>query len=618
MLETEPTAPPEGECVLLWQGAPRHPGVRSLTAYLDAQATEVRRKYLAWVHDLGQTGVAGRRLCERFILPGAGSFWALSLFVEQSTWKQRSLESILKVMALELLLQQQRPAALHFQGSDRELSRVLEALCHDLSIGYSWSKSRPSRRFGMQAFRGVLPRTLVGFGAQLYLLARRAALRRPVVRRSEEGVRRRALICAPFFNHNANELSGREFTSAYWGVLPQLLTQAGLELRWLHTFYPHDQARNARRAGRIIRRINSDSPSSGQHALVDSYLGAQDIARIFLNWCRVAIESWIVGRSLRARFIRNPRESFWPLIRRDWANAFRGGECVATLFYAQCFDHALRKLPRQDEGLYLMENQGWERALVRAWRKHGHGRLAAVAHSTIRFWDLRYHCDPRAYEGDLLPHAHAVVLHGNAARDAYLATASKREPLVESEALRYLHLVPGSPRPLERSEALRLLVLGDFMRQSTESLLRAVEQAASAMSLRLEVWVKPHPNCPVDPGGFSRVVLRVVNERVATLIPEVHVVLASNTTSAALDAYVSGGRVLVFDDRAGVNFSPLRGVVGVLFVHDVKDLKNALEEFHAGTRDFSPCAAGFFNVESDLRRWRAYFGLFAPERCSSS
>jgi surface carbohydrate biosynthesis protein (TIGR04326 family) len=518
------------------------------------------------------------------------------------------------------LLEQQRPRVLHFKGSNRDLSRVLRALCRDMNIGYSWSSQRSQRPRGSRTLRRVLPRVLVGIGAQLYYLARKAALGRPASRSDVRAGRPRVLICAPFFNHNANELSGREFTSAYWATLPQALALSGMELHWLHTFYAHDKARTAREAARTIHRINADSQWSGQHSLVDSYVGASDFARMFVRWCSFVLESLVVGACLRARFGRNPRESFWPLIRKDWANAFRGSECVATLFYSLCLDRALRDLPHQDEGIYLMENQGWERALVRAWRKHGHGRLAAVAHSTVRFWDLRYQCDPRIYDSgcDFLPQPHVVVLNGSAARDEYLSTCSRREPLVECEALRYLHLAPGSPRTLRPGEVLRLLVLGDFMAGSTESLLKAVERAAAAVTLPLEVWVKPHPNCPVDPTQSRGVALHVVHERVAALASQAHLVLASNTTSAALDAYIGGGRVLVFDDRAGVNFSPLRGVPGALFVHDAIDLQKAIDDFSSGRRGFPSQIAGFFHIDSHLRRWRAHFNLPTPASGSSS
>jgi len=110
------------------------------------------------------------------------------------------------------------------------------------------------------------------------------------------------------------------------------------------------------------------------------------------------MESLVVGLCLRGRFEKDPRETYWPLIRDDWAKAFRGFDCIVNLFYAACFDRALKGTVRYDECVYLMENQGWERALARAWHTHGHGRLTGVAHSTVRFWDLRYHCDPRRYD----------------------------------------------------------------------------------------------------------------------------------------------------------------------------------------------------------------------------
>ena len=47
-------------------------------------------------------------------------------------------------------------------------------------------------------------------------------------------------------------------------------------------------------------------------------------------------------------------------------------------------------IPKQKKGLYLLENQNWERALVHAWRRHGHGQLIGVVTTPIRYWDLRY------------------------------------------------------------------------------------------------------------------------------------------------------------------------------------------------------------------------------------
>src|SRR6267143_284497 len=134
------------------------------------------------------------------------------------------------------------------------------------------------------------------------------------------------------------------------------------------------------------------------------------------------------------------------------------------------------------------------------------------------------------------------------AREEYLATCTARESVVDCEALRYLHLVPGSPRDLSelsRGGALRILVLGDYTQDRTDALLRVAEGVRGRTSSPLEVWVKPHPGCPIDPLRYPDSVFRIVNDPVAGLVSSAHLVLASNTTSAALEAYVSGGRVRV-------------------------------------------------------------------------
>jgi surface carbohydrate biosynthesis protein (TIGR04326 family) len=618
LLQVDSQEPPTGECTLLWQGAPRHPAVRSLTAYLDTHASEVRKRYLAWVHDLGQTAIGGRKLCERFVVHGATSVWALSLFVEQSIWKQRSLETILKVMALELLLESERFESLAFVGADRDLSRVLELLCRERQIRYSWQRLPPlparasTRRW--RRLRQRLPQTLLGLAAPLYFLIRSWALPRPRSCRATPGTRR-MLVCAPFINHSAQATDARDFASQYWTELPKLLAREGYELLWLHLFYPHARIPTAAVAAQLVARIEADSPSSGAHGFVDAYFSVPGLLRVLVRWAAVAFESFVVGAYLRARFAQRPRESFWPLLRSDWACAFRGIECAAALFYRECFDRALASVSRQDEGIYLMENQGWERSLIRAWRRHGHGRLTGVAHSTVRFWDLRYHCDPRRYhfaQRGQTAVPDMVALNGAQALREFLATCASRELVVECEALRYLGCAGHAPpRPHVRSadQPVRLLVLGDFLSESTAQLLRLVEDAVRAWGQTPEVWVKAHPNCPVDAAAVPGLRLRIVREAVAVLAPSVDLVLASNTTSAALDAFLSHARVVVYDDRSGVNFSPLRSVGGVRFVHEALELRDALTGKSADGEASELNPAHFFHTDAALPRWRAYLGI---------
>jgi surface carbohydrate biosynthesis protein (TIGR04326 family) len=605
---------PDRDDLLLWHGAGQRSSSRSLTEYLDENGTEVRRRYLAWSFELGETPVMGRRLRERLRAGRAGSLWPVSMFVEQSTWKQASLEKILKVLALELLLERECPVSLAYAGADRDLSRVLNALCRERRVRYSWQRQRTGQARPPSRWWRALPQSLLGLALPVYFLIRSRRLPRPRTTRAPAGVKR-VLICAPFINHTATAREARDFTSNYWTELPKLLRREGHELVWLHILYPHERIPTAAAAAEVAARIEIDSADGGSHGFVDAYFSVTGLLRMLAQWATVAVESVIVGLRLRVRFARRPRESFWPLLRKDWASAFRGIECAAALYYLECFDRALASLPHQDEGLYLMESQGWERALSRAWRRHHHGRLTAVAHSTLRFWDLRYHCDPRRYDPAVRAQMFGpdvVAVNGAQARQEFLATCASREPLVECEALRYLKLIPTASvgaRLRTAGEPLRLLVLGDFLPGATEQLLRLVREALRIPGEAPELWVKAHPNCPVNAAQTQGLPMRLVDEPVASLAAAVDVVLASNTTSAALEAYLSNARVLVYDDRRGVNFSPLRSVSAVRFIHDASQLRAALGTACEARQTRAPRTAEFFHTDAALPRWRAYFGI---------
>ena len=610
----------DGAHVLLWRGGAAGAGRRTIIEYLEAHADEVRRRYLAWAHDLGELRVMGRRLRERFIVSDGASLWAQSLFVEQSAWKQPSQQEVLKLLALELLLGAERPGRVEFSSANRALSATVMRLCERHGASFLWKPLRGKRRINLGALLRQLPRPLLAVVALVRYAAVGNELRARCTREAQSIMPApRVLICGPLFNYTLDSGNGKRFHSLFWGGLPRALIENGYHVAWLHYFYPHDQVPNVRAGREILAQINDAAPGNGMHTFVEGYSSAVTIARVTWRWLRITIESLLVGAILASRFKRAIAAIYWPVISDDWARAFRGWSCVENLFYGECFQRALAQLPRQDECIFLMENQGWERALLRAWRKYHHGRITGVPHSTIRYWDLRYHCDARRYAEayrQCLPSADVVALNGAAARREYLATCAIREPVVDCEALRYLHLQPAARQMLPRGDrrTSAILILGDYTMPRTEAMLRLMEEAAHKKSnTSMEVWLKLHPSCSPTYRPQLSLHCNVVTAPVAQLALRADLVFASNTTSAAVDAYVSGGYVVVHDDGCGPNFSPLRGVPGVRFVGTSDELLATLAEIPLDRSQARLEAQGFFTIDSGLPRWRRYFERACPE-----
>jgi surface carbohydrate biosynthesis protein (TIGR04326 family) len=610
ILDGDPSGCPDDAETLLWQAGAAGAGRRTIIEYLETHADTVRHRYLAWTHDLGEVQVLGRKLRNRFHAVDGASLWVQSLFFEQSAWKQASMQNMLKLIALELLLDTEQPSSVEFVSADRALSATVMRLCRRRGIPFQSRRLRASRSPNLRTFLHQLPRPLLALAALIRFARVGCALRVCRIRQAQGTPKGpRVLICGPLFNFSLNLGGGEAFNSMFWGGLPAALAENGYQVAWLHYFYAHDKVPDVHAGREAITRINGAAHDNGAHAFVEAYSGSLTIVKVAWRWLRIAAESLVVGAALS--FGKDEPAIYWPLISDDWARAFRGWNCIENLFYGECFRLALGALPHQDECIFLMENQGWERALVRGWRAYRHGRITAVPHSTIRYWDLRYHCDARRYAEDYrryLPLVDVVALNGAAAHREYLSSCATREDLVDCEALRYLHLQPnGTPAPAPRPprQTRTILIVGDYTRPRTEAMLRLMERAHRGSSVPLEVWLKLHPSCSLtNQFSFN---FSLVTAPVAQLAPRADLVFASNTTSAAVDAYVTGARVVVHDDGCGPNFSPLRDVPGVRFISTPEQLLVTLEEPSPDDSLARVAAEKFFNIDSALPRWRRYF-----------
>ena len=56
----------------------------SIPLLMEDKALQIKKEYLAWVHDLGESQIAGKRLIDHLALEDGLSYWWMTLFVEKS------------------------------------------------------------------------------------------------------------------------------------------------------------------------------------------------------------------------------------------------------------------------------------------------------------------------------------------------------------------------------------------------------------------------------------------------------------------------------------------------------------------------------------------------------
>jgi surface carbohydrate biosynthesis protein (TIGR04326 family) len=593
--------------VYSWNGYAEDESVRSLLRYVETNSERLRRKYLAWIHELGETRIDGKRLIDHLAFEDGLSYWWMTLFAEKSPWKSPSIINAIRLFALEEIVVQQRPGKLRLISAYRQLHEAVSGLCQRLGIDYEWERPVVERRrsMGIRSVYEILPQPVQG----VISLARHLLTRRPLKRTEKSGWfcgDQTLFFCSYFFNVAPDLAKDGHFHSRYWEGLHQLMQSMGIRGNWLQLYVPHAAVPSPEVAMGLTRGFNRYRQEEGFHAFLDAYLSWHIVLQVLKRWLWLNLMFW---RLRKVKYAFHPLGSWfslWPFMQRDWKASMCGSAAISNLLWIELFDVALRDLPHQTKGLYLCENQAWERALIHAWRKHGHGCLIAVAHSTVRFWDLRYFADPHTLlPGPCpLPQPDIIALNGKAAVDAYLSVGYPQDAIVECEALRYgylanIHVEQFGAEVTGRG--LRVLVLGDYVPSATDKLLKLLQATAPRMPPGTSYTVKPHPNCFVRADEYPALNLQVTTEPLGGILGAFDVAYAGNLTSASVDAYLAGLPVVVVLDETELNFSPLRGQPNVRFASTPEELAKALQSTNGAAKGLM--RNEFFFLDPELPRW---------------
>ena len=600
---------PQGQGpIYRWNGYGEDDVVRSLLAYVEKNAQRLRGKYLAWIHELGAAYFEGKTVREWLGLGDGSSYWEMTLLYEKSMFKSReSITDAVRIFALEEILLAEKHPSLRLVSASKPLHQVIEGMARRLGIKYEWQQLESSREVrGLRrlfAFSPLAALALVSLVRNVWLRWRLRGTAFPRWYGGDQAI----FLCTYFDNVDARAAGDGRFHSHYWGSLHEHLTQTRCRPNWLHIFIPHQGIPSAAAARDNLQRFQAP-PDGEAHAFVDGYLTFSGLTRVLLGWVRLCLLSFHLRHIGRGFGPRDSHFSLWPISRRDWLDSLRGPAAINNLLQLELFNRALENLPHQSRGFYVCENQPWELALVRAWRRHGHGQLTAVAHSAVRFWDLRYFADPREF---LPANQHTkfkpdrVAVTGQAAAITLKESGFPPERLVETEALRYTHLnaageLVSPPAPVP---GLHVLVLGDYLRSSTWRMMQLLEDAARDLPADTCYTVKPHPNMPVRQEDFPGLRFEVSRVPLAELLASHNCAYSSNMTAAAVDTYLGGlATVVMLDDRE-LNFSALRGQAAVRFVSTGAELAQALQAGRPGGDEGLRKREGFFHLDPKLPRW---------------
>ena len=602
--------PPVGEWTpVLWRAFVAHaqPDAVSIPALIETNADLLKKRYLAWVYELGERSIQGMRLVDHLGIRPGFSYWWMTLFAEKCNYsKSKQIDDAIRLMAFDEWATNKSISRIVLTTANQPLARCLRLWSAKLGVAFEWQRvAKPAVSLSwIKRIYHAAPQTWQSLAWLAHHLINRWPLRGVGLKEWQQSDGR-VTFFSYLFNLAPDAAKQGRYKSRYWAHLPDALQREGCKTNWLHLYVKDVLLPSPEQAADTIRAFNKTGCGEQHHVTLDTFLSFSVVYRTLRDWLQLL---W-VGISLRnkLRAEQGPALNLWPLFEDDWRKSIFGQIAIGNLLNLNLFESALKCLPKQHRGVYLQENMGWEFALIQAWRTSGQGRLIGSPHSTIRFWDLRYFFDPRTYRrtGSYeLPIPNQVTFNGLAMQDAYKKGGYPVADLVEVEALRYLHLgqaeVEGVFASNKKKDAMRVLVLGDYLLSNTQQQMNLLVRAAPSLPATSIFIVKPHPACPIHPVDYPDLSMTVTMEPIEKLLTECDVAYSSAVTSAAVDAYCAGVPIVSMLDQNTLNLSPLRGCAGALFASTPEELATALTSAVTTPGNQQE----FFTLDPELPRWK--------------
>lgn len=601
--------------VYTWNGYTETSKKSSILKYAEDHSDDLKDKYLEFTHDIGEYIFEGKKIRDYLKIEDC-SLWWMSLISEKNPWRSPQIIDCIKVMAIEKIVEEKSPSKIILLIDNQNLKRVLNDFCKKININFLFvpNKNKKIKSFTFADSFSKFFNIILGFCYLTYYFITRWKLKDKSI--DIRFIKDSVFFSSYFYNLDIMKSNKGEYYSRQWEELPKLLNNMGHKTIHIENYVKSPDINKASRAKELINVFNAEKELK-KHVFLDQYLSVRNYVFILRKYIKI-ISRPINYKAIRKAFkVKNSNINLWPLIKDDWFSSFSGKTTISNLMYINLFNNHLQNMSYQKLGFYLCENIGWERALIHAWKKNGHGTLIAVPHSTIRYWDLRYFQDKRISKSPSKysqPVPDYYALNGDQAYNFFLENKISSRDLLKVEALRYQFLNNFISENQNKNnyknnfKDTKMLILGDFTKNQTHLMLRQLELLITTHKFNLNLTLKPHPLCVINILDYPLLKLSITHKPLQHCANDFNVIFSSNTTSASLECFLMGKKVIIFLDENNLNFSPLRGLKEVSFVNDYSELFNELTS-NTDNQDFCN-NKNFFWINKDLKRWKKIIDKF--------
>ena len=600
--------PSTNDYVVLWNSfsvpGSIHSSV-SIPEYVEEHSERLRSRFLGFVHDVGNSRSGVKTVLEHLQIRPTFSYWWLTLFASKRWHPDSHITEAVKLIALEEVLAGLKYSEIIVESENTFLHSLVGQLAHKLPNRIATKSTQQFRIFKpLHIARHILRASAT--------LVRQIVVLHNVIPMTTKKVESDIFAFDHLTRFDQDAASNGEFVSQYWDSLQPLLKERNQAVAWIHQFVKTSDKQSPKDAQAILSSINSRSKQ--QHFLLECRPSLRALKRTLHDYYKLLSVVFKTGQIAECFSLADSQLNLWPLFRDEWYDSLVGSTAVRHLLILTTTEEMLSKTPHCKTGIYLMENQPWEIALLQGWSANGHGRLIGLVNAPIRFWDVRYFADRRSLSpksADRIhfqPQPQEIFVNGPLSRALLEESGVHPGQIGDVEPLMYQYLQNDTSSIVAQGDDI--LVLGDFFTHLTKRIISLVVESQQLSGDRRNILFKPHPLNRDLWGDLLGDNFTLTNAPLSELFKLCSIVIVPSASTGALEAYCANKSVISVLDPSTLNLTPLRGVEDAMFAKNSNELAKILM---ATPKVMARDRQQLFFADANLSRWSRALNQSRPQ-----
>lgn len=550
----------------------------NLKEYIEKNSVILKNEYLNFCDKLENIKIKNKNLAKYFEVQNNHNLWQMSSIKEKSNLKSKNIYQVIIFLAIKNIISQNKISKIFFYNIPIK-QKTLKNFLVNKKISKFNIINNSNENLIKSYFKNFF---LIRFLYYLFILLLKIFIE---LKNNNFKDKDSNFLILAYFGHfkkyKKNKLSFNQF-----GNLPNVLKNRYLtDIQYI--FVPNKNNLTINSLSNSIKK---------NYSIMNGNLDLVKKLKIFFRFSYYSFKFFFIKRHIYLKLDKISKCIF-NILSDDYDNSFNGYQFIDNLIWIEVFESYFSKTSKKKYGIFLLENQPWEKAMITSWKNYSHGEIIAYTPTSINFWHL-YNFDNsnKTYSSP----SKVFVSSREGFKLLKYQYQKKNIPLKEVESLWFNYLLDIKKKNYNNSKDV-ILILGDYTPFTNYKIFEIIKN--SKLRKIKKIYFKPHPH---DLHIYKIKNIRIINKDNKYFFKNSSIVISPGSTAAVIEYLYFGKKVFIYDNPNDLDLSPLKHLNYQFRFKSVEDINNLLK-VKFNKQKIIDKFKNYYFLDKNLKKWKNFF-----------